>query len=51
MAAGTGFSDSDICCFKTVFALLWLILGMSVAVHVSFLFCTGIYNINSHAFV
>ena len=51
MAAGTVFTDSDICCFKTVFALLQLILGMPAAMHVSFLFCTGIYNINSYAFV
>lgn len=51
MAAQTVFTDSDICCFKTVFALLQLMLGMPAAMHLSFLFCAGIYNINAYAFV
>lgn len=51
MDAGTVFTDSGICCFKTVFVLLQLRLGFSAAMDVSSLFCTGIYKKNSHAFV
>lgn len=51
MAAGTVFTDSDICCFKTLFALLQLILGMPAAMRVDFLFRTGIFNINSYTVV